>query len=86
MKIFVLFGHTGEYSDRQEWLVKAFVSQTLAEEVRDRCNAYAKAAPDDWDEREKYEANNPDDPSMTMQYTGTEYRIEETELDEQVPA
>jgi hypothetical protein len=84
MKIWVLFGMTGEYSDRQEWPVRAYKDQAEAQAARERCDAYAHSAPDYWHEtyetRGKYVANNPDDPSMCLDYTGTEYGIYELEL------
>jgi hypothetical protein len=89
-KIFVVFGQTGEYSDRQEWLVSAYESKVEAQSCVDRCNAYAKTEPTEGDSaapwQDRYEkkrawlAANPDDTSMSCDYTGTEYGLYEIEL------
>ena len=85
-KVFVVFGMSGEYSDRSEWPVRAYESQAEAQACVDRCNAYAKTAPPDdytpgaWDRRKQWTSLNPDDPSMTCYSGGTEYGLYEIGL------
>lgn len=33
MKIFIVYGYTGEYEDRSEWLVKAFTDENKAKDM-----------------------------------------------------
>lgn len=83
--VYVVFGRTGEYSDQQEWPVRAFRTAEAAQALQDRCNAYAqegKRRDLDWDERDQYCAGNPEDPSMQMDYTGTEYLVYTIPFDE----
>lgn len=84
MTIYVIRGTTGEYSDRTEWAVKAFKDKTktlkciieLEREAKriqfERGSEYR--LPDDY--------NNPLDPKMIMDYTGTSYFYDEVELDD----
>ncbi len=75
--IYVVMGTTGEYSDRTEWPVLAYLSKPQAEEHVEKASARA---------RElfalrggRYMTNNPEvnehDPSFTMDYTGTTYYV-----------
>lgn len=75
-KIYVVMGTTGEYSDRTEWPVKAFLDE-------ERAKALVLAATERSKELQasratKYERPkgvNQYDPSMEMDYTGTEYYL-----------
>ena len=85
MKIYVVTGRTGEYSDRREWFVKAFVSESRAAELVTLADKRAaELAATNWrswdDDFPKY--SNEHDPDMDMDYTGTSYHIDEVELDE----
>lgn len=84
MKIYIVEGSTGEYADRQNWLVKAYSS-------RDKADAHAQSAEkwindygvSEW-RKQKYDANrdlNPYDPNMSVDYTGTSYYVIELDLD-----
>jgi len=83
--IYVVQGTTGEYSDRKDWLVKAFSSQTKA---LDLCHRAQLRAFEIKKSRESpYSApknSNEFDPGMYMDYTGTEYTVLPVELDEEV--
>lgn len=92
--IYVVEGQTGEYSDHNEWPVKAFVNEEAAKTLV--LNAQARA-------REiEIEKNNQDfsdggwytnpkpsrfvnqfDPNMSMDYTGTQYIYYPIELVEE---
>lgn len=84
MKIYVVTGSTGEYSDRTEWPVRAFRTQAQAEELVERASARAREL---FQERESkggwgydYSGKNAYDPRMQMDYTGTTYYVGEVEL------
>ena len=88
MRIYVVIGSTGEYSDRREWLVKAFPKQELAQqlvvaatrEAKRLYAAYASSAYMDYHKIPK--GSNPVDPSMETDYTGVGYHYVEVELEE----
>lgn len=91
-QIFVVFGKTGEYSDRSEWAVIAYTSEDDAKAHVLKATEYAKAwlahtqseeFIDQWwtpEAAEKLKAANPMDPSFSMEYTGTEYYYAPIEL------
>lgn len=76
--IYVVFGVTGEYSDRSEWPVCWYESRPEAEAHAKAARRYALeiAASDDYDLRFK-EGANPFDPHMRIYYTGTDYSVAE---------
>jgi hypothetical protein len=52
MKIFIVIGETGEYSDRNEWCEMAFNDKEIAKEyIRLKDGVQTKT---DWDERTRY--------------------------------
>lgn len=52
MKIFVIVGETGEYSDRNEWVEIAFTDKSMAEEY---IRLMETQESQDWDDRTRYE-------------------------------
>lgn len=82
--IYVVMGGTGEYSDREEWPVKAFIEKKDAEQlVVDATKVSKLIDMRDYDARRAITKDtNPFDPNMKMDYTGTYYYIIETELEE----
>ena len=82
--VYLVMGTTGEYSDRTEWPVKAYLDKGKAEQHVEQ--ASKKAAEIDvtrggcWDYPDK--GVNPFDPNMHMDYTGTDYFYYEAELEE----
>jgi hypothetical protein len=86
MKIYVIIGSTGEYSDHSEWPVCWRSTLAEAEQVVAVCNAEAAAfkrwMDDDQDHLERrygkafeeYRAKMLD-PSCTVDYTGTTYLV-----------
>lgn len=83
-KIWVVYGETGEYSDHSEWTVAAYTSEADAK-------AHADAATKWYGENGGKELRrylgtpaqaNPHDPSMQIDYTGTEWNIYPVELHE----
>lgn len=97
MKVFVVFGKTGEYSDRSEWPVCAYSSEddakthvTKAQEYSDAWRA--RTQQDDWldidfEEQERaLKAANPMDPCFSSDYIGTEYWYSPLELKERFTA
>jgi hypothetical protein len=92
MKIFVVFGQTGEYSDHMEWPVKAFVSEEEAKLfVENVTSEYYRLKQKYGGNKSKYSSwiykmydaddSNLLDPKMRTDYTGTSYRYFEMELD-----
>lgn len=87
MKIYVVTGSTGEYSDRVTWLVKAFTDEDSAKEFVIKAQEIAdvifkRSVEDDeegWDIRDN--AQSELDPGLRMYYTGTTYYFESVELE-----
>lgn len=93
-RIYVVMGTTGEYSDRTEWAVRAFLSEDRAKEevsaLEDqvlplnemRANGtYYDNEPYDWDERKAWlESAVPLDPKVAVSYTGTHYYYLDVEI------
>lgn len=92
MTIYVVMGGTGEYSDRQEWPVRAFATEAhaqafvaaaevwlLAHDVSRRSDGIA-----DYEERERLEASCPFDPNAQFDYSGTTYWLLAVPLDAEV--
>jgi len=81
-KIYVVIGSTGEYSDRMEWLVKAFTSEKKA--MKHVTKASEAARKIELNRKSPYHAPenlNIYDPQMLMDYTGTNYHYEEVILE-----
>ena len=92
--IYVVEGQTGEYSDHCKWPVRAFVSEKRAkrfvEEVSQEYRKlkqryYVDGGPAGWYFKMKdAEEQNPLDPNMQTDYTGTTYSYYPIELDEEI--
>lgn len=89
----VVMGTTGEYSDRSEWPVKAFVDEAKAQrfvlEVDEwiRVNGLAMSDSPNANPHPDAAARgmvNPFDPNMSFDYTGTDYYIMSVALDDDV--
>lgn len=80
--LYVVMGMTGEYSDRHEWPVRAFIDLVDAETLVVKASARAREI--------EIKKTNPRvsefDPQFRMDYTGTDYYIMEVPLDEEVQA
>jgi hypothetical protein len=81
--IYVVTGSTGEYSDRREWTVFAFMDEKKALDFADECEKEADRLNDErggdfglGGKTSKY------DPFIQMDYTGTVYFVEQVELKE----
>jgi hypothetical protein len=80
-KIWVVRGTTGEYSDRSEWPVCAYKDEQKAKDHAEMATKRAKEI--EATRKNRYprcEGLNEFDPNMSIDYTGTEYFIEEMEL------
>lgn len=81
--VYVVYGTTGEYSDRQEWTVKAFVNEERAKRFAGACQdevTRLKALYGDelrWNKADIHKY----DPQFKWDYTGTDYWVDEIELD-----
>jgi hypothetical protein len=91
-KIWVVIGSTGEYSDRCEWLVRAFVDEKAAalyvstlkttyQQFQQNSCGHLRDD-DESNTLEKYMLEF--DPNFREDYTGTYYYIEESELNEDI--
>ena len=84
--IYVVFGSTGEYSDRTEWPVLAYSSLKNAQKHCGNAADYAREifgkVKSVYDIPDKLMRSNPYDSKMMMDYTGTSYYIVETTLHE----
>lgn len=88
--IYVVFGRTGEYSDRNEWLVAAYRSEFAAAQRVASAEQWAKEngfgfGEDvvDYDSREALEEGkvaNPYDAAMNCDYTGVRYYFAPVEM------
>lgn len=95
MKIYVVSGSTGEYSDHNEWMVRAYTDEATAQAIVVEYTAKAKEI----EVRAKLPKDNPQhldrykhdfgvdgrkwphpDPGFQMDYTGTDYAYCEIEL------
>lgn len=88
-KIYLVAGTSGEYSDRREWIVKAFFTQESAidfqKQINDWCleNKVSRLNERDntiADYEVRDELKCPLDPNFYCDYTGTDYYITETVL------
>lgn len=82
IKIWLVTGSTGEYSDRMEWTVCAYFSEKLAKEHAENAQAKANLLRQQylhpWDIPKG--ANEFDPTSFSMDYTGTRYEWSMVEL------
>lgn len=80
-QVHIVMGTTGEYSDRNEWAVKAYLDESLAQEHVN--NAERRAAEIYATRENRYRVEkgvNEFDPKMGMDYTGTHYYLMSVEL------
>lgn len=92
-EVFVVMGATGEYSDRYEWPVRAFLdegkAQALVAAADEDARAWLARSADHWQQymnfRELSETEKaelfPHDPHFSMDYTGTSYYVMKVELE-----
>jgi hypothetical protein len=97
LTIYVVEGSTGEYSDRNDWPVRAFRTEEAAKAEVTRLSELARVyeqkkdeTPDFWDiqyDTAKHAAFKAaigiDDPHFSMDYTGTRYAFYAVELEDQ---
>jgi len=86
-KIYVVYGTTGEYSDRDEWPVKAFLAEVAAENFANELDNKATEL-GLHDGKLDYRATNVQlpmlrelDPNASCDYTGVQYNFYEVDLD-----
>lgn len=91
MNVYIVFGTTGEYSDRSEWPVKAYLDEVRAQEHVEAASADAREfmATSHGEHysvwgmtKEELAERFPHDPNFSCDYTGTKYYLETVELDE----
>lgn len=77
LEIYLVYGETGEYNDRQDWNVKAFADKIKAEEFKTQLNAWCefkKCTPKHDTRKENLKC--PFDPNFYCDWPGTEYSVE----------
>ena len=83
--IYIVTGHTGEYSDSRDWTVCAYRDEAHAanhaKAAQDWARANAKEFSDRYWQRGR-ELKNPHDPDCQIDYTGTKYGVERVEVRE----
>ena len=88
VEIWVVFGSTGEYSDRSEWMVAGYTTKEAAEQHRDACrkwyddNGGVELRHTYWRDNAQ---KNPLDPDMSVDYTGTAWDVFPLTLYDAVP-
>lgn len=87
MTIFIVFGTTGEYSDRTEWPVKAFRDEQRAKDFVELLTSKSREIYSEdnhsfkyWSEVAKH-SKIPEDPNFRLDYTGTSYYYVSTQLE-----
>lgn len=91
MKIYVVIGTTGEYSDRNEWVVCAYTDEDKAKTHIIKAEEFARVKFLERSSAEDWQAwctslRTPLDPQMDMFYTGTSYYYVETDIRAEVPS
>lgn len=79
--VFVVMGSTGEYSDHQEWPVRAFLIQAEAEALITQLDEWLRVNAVHMDSdhsvdltwQQRRDLDNPFDPNFHVDYTGTRY-------------
>lgn len=89
-QVFIVFGETGEYSDRKDWIVAAYTDEKLAEKHVElaECRLRELGLSEDLIPRNTKPRNadfGPLDPSFMCDYTGTRYYLVGTEVSDSVP-
>lgn len=87
-RVWLVMGATGEYSDRQEWPVRAYLDKSVAEREVVRLTDEARALFADvgygWEPHQRKavqgHGKKVGDPGFSMDYTGTSYFYYEAEL------
>lgn len=84
MNIYILQGSTGEYSDRTDWIVRAYTSKDEAEadcfKANDEAHAVMKTTESYWEITDKEISLLTVDPNAQFDYTGTSYWVKDCEL------
>lgn len=89
--IYVVIGWTGEYSDRNEWIVQAYTDEEAAKAHVLRAEEKAREIFQAEEADPAYDPgcarpDNPYDPDMQMDYTGTFYRYDTSQLIQKEPS
>ena len=92
MKIYIVYGETGECEDRRDWIAKAFKTKRKANSYWNKLDYWLKENKINWrglyarnkyfDSEFKNSLINPFDPNFEFDYTGTSYYIVEVKVDE----
>ncbi len=85
MKVYVVMGETGEYSDRRVWVSKVTTEERRAKELVLRCEIHASkiliARTGHYDLTQSLMENGPDENIQPATYTGYTYFYESAEME-----
>lgn len=85
MKIYIVFGESGEYSGKERWMVKAFRDENKAKQLAEDAQKEADLLKIKADNNEidywEVEGLNKYDPNYRMIYSEVDYDVEEIELE-----
>lgn len=81
--VFVVVGSTGEYSDRSEWMVRAFLNRGAAEALVLRLAAWCdvRQCGENAADIVRPDEKPAEDPGFRCDYTGTRYSVAECPID-----
>lgn len=83
-EIYIVTGSTGEYSDRSEWTICAYLTEQMAQKHCELAKRWYEEN-DCYKKRYDIEFNNPYDPYMCVYYTGTFWFIQKAFLRTELP-
>jgi hypothetical protein len=93
MKVYIVMGTTGEYSDRSEWPVCGYQDKALATQHADQATLWivrmrgpnGRMKDVDWEKDLSLRGKSPWDKNIQIDYTGTDYYVIEVEMRNELP-
>jgi hypothetical protein len=84
VKVYIVQGSCGEYSDRREWSIKVYADQKRAEQHVLNAEKWSQewyVTRPDYFERDLEKPESPYDPFFQHDYTGTRYWLDEVDAE-----
>jgi hypothetical protein len=85
MIVYIVKGNTGEYGDREDWVVRAFFNKETADDLKGGLNILVENSGRNmcYEDRENLRDKIREtlDPNCEIDYTGTYYTIESIEVE-----
>lgn len=82
IKIHIVFGSTGEYSDHHTWMVRAFLDKRTATSFAKKCQGIVDTENFDYWQFKHSKWKHPLDKNFHLDYTGTSYSVSSIPLEE----